>query len=450
MGVEKMLFLKECRNVCCSLVYVLFLGLVFLHWHENFYGITEKEIQASKRDVGSTYAESPNGSLLAEPKKNAQSYGMKNKEIPEKIMCGGTNLLLIEYLNNSYASYPFSYYKEVVLDEEGQAEILEILCEITGLSEKQIRDLPDDYFPSVNGNIINYSSVKQDENGKAVIEMGKDADTRNGKDHTKQFISQVSYERFIELMAKAEQLIGKGSGYSMESLRQYYGLDEMTYEEAEEEYDKTIYDDKVSAAFARLYCDYMSRPLGLYPVFAAVLFWLKDRRNRMKELIDCRQIGTVKFVFTRFLALLAAAMLPVVLLSFESLLPLMEYSADTGIAVDGFAFIKYILWWLLPTAMIVTSLGMFLTIFTSSPAAVLVQLVWWFLDSSAAGLSGDTRLYTLMIRHNMLNGSELIHRDFAVICLNRGLFLLLSLLLAGLSAVVYSRKRDGRDPFHAG
>ena len=58
----------------------------------------------------------------------------------------------------------------------------------------------------------------------------------------------------------------------------------------------------------------------------------------MKELIDCRQIGTVKFVFTRFLALLAAAMLPVVLLSFESLLPLMKYSADTGIAVDGFAF----------------------------------------------------------------------------------------------------------------
>ena len=54
MGVEKMLFLKECRNVCCSLVYVLFLGLVFLHWHENFYGVTEKEIQASKRDVGST------------------------------------------------------------------------------------------------------------------------------------------------------------------------------------------------------------------------------------------------------------------------------------------------------------------------------------------------------------------------------------------------------------
>ena len=100
--------------------------------------------------------------------------------------------------------------------------------------------------------------------------------------------------------------------------------------------------------------------------------------------------------------------------------------------------------------MIVTSLGMFLTIFTSSPAAVLVQLVWWFLDSSAAGLSGDTRLYTLMIRHNMLNGSELIRRDFAVICLNRGLFLLLSLLLAGLSAVVYSRKRAGRDPFHAG
>ena len=45
----------------------------------------------------------------------------------------------------------------------------------------------------------------------------------------------------------------------MENLLQYYGLAEMTYEEAMNEYEKTIYDDKVSAAFARLFCDYMTR-----------------------------------------------------------------------------------------------------------------------------------------------------------------------------------------------
>lgn len=52
---------------------------------------------------------------------------MKNKEVPEKIMCGGTDMLIIEYLKNSYATYPFTYYKEVVLNEDEQKEILDII-----------------------------------------------------------------------------------------------------------------------------------------------------------------------------------------------------------------------------------------------------------------------------------------------------------------------------------
>ena len=234
------------------------------------------------------------------------------------------------------------------------------------------------------------------------------------------------------------------SNYSMENLLQYYGLAEMTYEEAMNEYEKTIYDDKVSAAFARLFCDYMTRDLGLYPVFLVVIFWLKDRRNRMNELIDCKQIGTTKLITIRFLAMLAAVLLPITILSFESLIPLIEFSAETGIAIDVFAFLKYIVWWLLPTAMIVTSSGMFLTILTSMPIAILVQFVWWFIDTSLTALSGDTKIFTLMIRHNLLRGSELIKQDFNLICLNRGLFVILSLILIALSVVVYNKKRGGK------
>ena len=39
-------------------------------------------------------------------------------------------------------------------------------------------------------------------------------------------------------MKKAESIIGTGSNYSMENLLQYYGLAEMTYEEAMNEYEK--------------------------------------------------------------------------------------------------------------------------------------------------------------------------------------------------------------------
>ena len=46
----------------------------------------------------------------------------------------------------------------------------------------------------------------------------------------------------------------------------------------------------------------MTRDLGLYPVFLVVIFWLKDRRNRMNELIDCKQIGTTKLIIDSFLS----------------------------------------------------------------------------------------------------------------------------------------------------
>ena len=45
---------------------------------------------------------------------------------------------------------------------------------------------------------------------------------------------------------------------------------------------------------------------------------------------------------------------------------------------------------------------------------------------------------------NLLRGSELIKQDFNLICLNRGLFVILSLILIALSVVVYNKKRGGK------
>lgn len=437
------MFLKEMKKTVCSVVYLLFLALMIYNWYENFYGVTEKEIRKAYESDSSVYSTVTGGAILAEPDPETGSYGTKSEENPEKIMCGGTDKLIIEYLNNSYATYPVSYYKEVILDEEEQEEILKIIQEITGLNEEQISNLPDDYFPRVNGNIIHMESEAETETD-ITADIG-DADVAaEAKDYTKHFISQVTYDRFKELMAEASDIIGPGSNYTRDNLLLYYGQVEMDYEEAVDEYHTTIYDDKVTIAFARLFCDYLTRTLGLYPVFLAVAMWMRDRRCRMQELIDVKTIGTARLIIVRYLALLAAVLIPVFLLSLESLVPLVEFSVETGIEIDLFAFAKYILWWLLPTSMIVLALGMFLTILTRTPVAVIVQLVWWFMDSSFTELSGDTGLFTLMIRHNLLNGSELIRQDLGIIWMNRGIMAGVAVLLVLLSIVIYDMKRGGK------
>lgn len=437
------MFLKEMKKTVCSVVYLLFLALMIYNWYENFYGVTEKEIRKAYESDSSVYSTVTGGAILAEPDPETGSYGTKSEENPEKIMCGGTDKLIIEYLNNSYATYPVSYYKEVILDEEEQEKILEIIQEITGLNEEQISNLPDDYFPRVNGNIIHMESGAETEMDIAA-DIGEADVAAEAKDYTKHFISQVTYDRFKELMAEASDIIGPGSNYTRDNLLLYYGQVEMDYEEAVDEYHTTIYDDKVTIAFARLFCDYLTRTLGLYPVFLAVAMWMRDRRCRMQELIDVKTIGTARLIIVRYLALLAAVLIPVFLLSLESLVPLVEFSVETGIEIDLFAFAKYILWWLLPTSMIVLALGMFLTILTRTPVAVIVQLVWWFMDSSFTELSGDTGLFTLMIRHNLLNGSELIRQDLGIIWMNRGIMAGVAVLLVLLSIVIYDMKRGGK------
>ena len=151
------LYRKECRRTACSLIYLLFLALLILSWHRNFQGVTAEEI--SRAEGGASTAGGFDRSLLAEPSEADVFFGTKSVEDPEKIMCGMADTLLREYRNNSYTTYPLGYYRAVSLDEEEQGRILEILCEITGLTEAQLRDLPEDYFPAVNGTIDRKSVV---------------------------------------------------------------------------------------------------------------------------------------------------------------------------------------------------------------------------------------------------------------------------------------------------
>ena len=145
---------------------------------------------------------------------------------------------------------------------------------------------------------------------------------------------------------------------------------------------------------------------GLYPIFLVVLIWMKDRIGNASELIYSKKISSARLVVSRYLASVTMILLPVLLLSFESLVPLIALGAKKGISVDYFAYIKYILWWLLPEVMAVSAIGIFFTLLTDSPIAIAIQFLWWMVDKGVTGLSGDTGATTLMIRHNTLRGYE--------------------------------------------
>lgn len=438
------LYLKECKKIVTSIIYYLFITILIFSWFKNFRGVTQTEINwANDIAPADISFECP---LLSKPSEDDDYFGSKvSEDNPEAIMTGVTRTLLSEYEDNSYATYPFGYYKAITLSDDKQRQVLEILCEITGLTKEKLKKLPEDYFPAVTGTIISFDAMNFDKDGKLNMEMGGGADTKNEDNKYKHFVSQVTYEHFKKLMQKMENIIGeKGSQYSHDMMITYFGMSEMTYEEAFEEYNQTINQDKVTGGFARLFCDYMGLELGLYPIFLVVIIWLKDRMSNATELIYSRKVSSAKLVLSRYLAGITMVLIPILLLSLESLVPLISFGTKNGIRVDYFAYIKYILWWLLPEVMVVYAIGIFITLLTDSMIAIVFQFLWWIVDKGTTGLSGDTKLTTLMIRHNTLRGYEIIQKNLKIICMNRLLMAGIGILFVILSIWVLNSKRKGK------
>lgn len=438
------LYRKECKKIAGSIVYYLFIAILAFSWFQNFHGVTQKEINWAKgitpADIG---FERP---LLSKPSEKDDYFGSKvSEDNPEAIMTGVTRALLSEYEANSYATYPLGYYKAITLSGGEQKQVLGILCEITGLTEEELKNLPDDYFPAVTGTIISFDAMNVDKDGNLNMEMGSGTDTKSEDNKYAHFISQVTYEHFKELMRKMEAIIGeKSSRYAPKMMLTYFGMSEMNYEEALAEYEQTINQDKITGGFARLFCDYMGLELGLYPIFLVVIIWMKDRMSNATELIYSRKVSSIKLVLSRYLAVITMVLIPLLLLSLESLVLLMSFGAKNGIQVDCFAYIKYIVWWLLPEVMVVCGIGMFFTLLIDSPIAIVFQFLWWMVDKGVTGLSGDTKLTTLMIRHNTLRGYEIIQKDLQIICMNRLLMAGIGILFVILSIWILNYKRKGK------
>ena len=94
----------------------------------------------------------------------------------------------------------------------------------------------------------------------------------------------LAYDTFLTDMHKVCEILGPGSGFTEEGIRQN-AMVEMTYEDALEEYNNLLEKDGLTGGYARLFCDYMGIILAVLPVFVAVTREIRDKRAQMKELL---------------------------------------------------------------------------------------------------------------------------------------------------------------------
>lgn len=420
-----MLFLKEVQKILKSIPYLVFVASVVV-------GLFSQGVFHFADD------------LLQEPKPGG-SYGFKHEEIAEQIMPAALEALLAEFSNNAYTTYPIGFIKHVKLSEDKQEKMAEILSEITGNDKETILQEAvgrnTGYTFQVGGD-----TMRQDGDGFTV---GSDEEQQSSAENTAFAVREgMEYARFKELMGQADELLGGGSNYAVDSLIGY-GTVPLTYEEAKERYNLAVDSDKVTGGYARLFSDYAGvMVLSILPVFLAVILSMKDRRAKMEALVYCKGTPSAKLMLVRYLALITAVMLPTVLLSYLS--NIMVWGSYSGMALDYLAPLKYDLVWLMPSVMISTAVGMFLTELTGTPIAVAIQGLWWMLDVNLGikTVQSGYSLFRLAPRHNA--GAMALFRTqdylehFLDLVQNRLLMAGLSLVLVLLTIVIYEAKRKGK------
>lgn len=404
------MFFKECKKIIFSATFLLYVFVVFAMYLTQFSG-----------DV----------SFEAPPRPGDGDYGYTEKPIPETLMPNATQDLLINYLSGEFNTYPIGFIKRVKLTESKKAQLAEVLSELTGLSAETVKSLADGGFDTGGGFEL------KDLGDGVFVPVPKEAVLPEYE-----IPETLTYERFSELMTAADKIIGGGSSYSEKNISGFYSRVPKTYEDAKEEYDRFIYDEEITGAYARLFCDYSGIDLAVMPVFAAAALAALDKKSRISDLIYSRKISSARLIFTRYAALLTVLLIPVLITVVHANISISECYPDNKI--DLLAIPKLAAVWLIPNVMLAAAVGMLVTEISSPVFAVFIQGAWWISSVfSAGGLHGEIGNFTLVCRHNTIYGAEAFAASLPQFYFNRAFFAVLSIVLTALAAVVYELKRRG-------
>lgn len=400
-----MLFFKECKKVIYSLTFVIYCIVVLTFYFTQF-----------NADCSTS---------LPKPVPGLDNYGTVIKEVPEILMPAAIDSLVIEYLSDNFRAYPYGFVKNVHLKEKSKNRIAEIINEISGITPEEL-----DSFENFES-----GGYYMDENGyMAYMEPNIPEVT---------IPENLTYERFRKLMNEVDEIIGGGSQYSNDNIIGNFSRIPKSYEDALTEYEQFINEDKITRAYARLYCDYLGIVLSILPVFVAVALANLDRKSRMEQLAYSRKISSAKLIFTRYFALVIVMLIPVIVTALIAYAKVKSVYSDNDL--DNTAFLRYTAFWLVPNIMTASAVGMLITETATGLFAIFVQGAWWFSSTfaSTSGLTGGIGKFTLVMRHNSLSECDVFNAEWSSIVFNRIFFTVISILAIVLTTLIYEMKRRG-------
>ncbi|MGM0212845.1 ABC transporter permease [Enterococcus sp. AZ109] len=351
---------------------------------------------------------------ISKPTPNQSDYGMTQTDDPQVIQESAYQMLLVEYVSNTYSSYPYGFLKSVRLSDTQQQEIEEIL---TSASGRSIELLTEDYINSVtpDAKIESTFPVK--------------------KDH--------SYKKFQADMRQAAGMIGKKSNYEEEIYRSD-AFAPRTYEQAMEDFQIMVEKDQVSGAYARMVCDYFGIILALVPIFPAAAAMVRDKRAQAQQVIFTKQTSTGKLILSRYLSCVLLLLVPVLLFSLMPGMQTLMISESVEASGNLLLFYQYMLGWLLPTILAVVGIGFMLTELTNGIVTVVFQLIAWLgIVFTGSGTLVGAVGWSLVPRFNTVGERDIFEAVLPELIKNRLAWSVVGLVCCGGTILLADYKRKG-------
>ena len=252
---------------------------------------------------------------------------------------------------------------------------------------------------------------------------------------------KVSYDEYLNIIKDLDKKLGGSTQYNEKNIKDMGILNESrTYEEAVEDYNNIINEDKITNAVARYYSDYMGITAGLFPIFLSAFILMKDKRNKMEELICSRSISSCTYILSKYLALCICVFIPYLLIATYSTIGYYNLAKINNCTIDMLAFYKYSMFWILPTICFTNAMGMIISIiFRNGIPAIFIQFILWI--ATMMPLKGDYSLSRFMIRFNTLGHySEYINWVNSIV-INRIFYVIISFVLIFIACFIWSKKR---------
>lgn len=395
------LFWKECRQICKSLVFYLYVVILVLFLTSQLNGDSISSVK--------------------EPEKGQDYYGLTTSTDKTDIMEVTLGSLFLNSYHNSFAAYPMGFYKHVILNEKETEEINRILETCSGKDRDTLEKEMLKHFNSYDQSNVE-GAIQDQAEYRIPVKKG------------------FSYENFCEQMKRVSEMIGNGSGYEKKFFDNGVSVPS-DYETEQKAYQAICDTDRITGAYMRLFCDYAGVMLSVLPVFLGVTRCLRDKRAQVSQIIYARKAPGAVIIASRYLANVCMSFLPVLILAFVMQMPAQYHAGTLGVTPDTLAFLKYALIWLLPEIMAVLAVSFVITELTENVISIFIQVFWAVASLfSAAVLHGSFGLQ-LVVRWNTMGATELFEQQKQELLMNRGFYFLLALMLTAVTIAIYEKKR---------